>query len=153
MWGPFPGQFAVSRISALLLIAAFVGASAAAAIPFETRDGHTVEIPDFTKGRTPTYSEPGTSYFHLVADTDISARGFQIQASYGRVSKVTIALVKRPFGATRRAAEHALRAFFPLPTKTLCRLDIEVSIPGPVDEALSTKTLGLSFCPGAMVLP
>jgi len=79
--------------------------------------------------------------------------GYQLQASHGEVSKIIIAIVKRPLGATRRAAERALRRFFPLPERTLCRLDVEVSIPGPVDEALSTRNLGLSFCPGAVALP
>jgi hypothetical protein len=136
-----------------LIALAPVSGHAGAAIAFKTRSGQVVSIPDFTTGRTPSYSEPGTSYYHLIDDAEVQSRGYQLQVSPGRVSKVTIALVKRPFGTTRRAAERELRKFFPLPNKTLCQLDIEVSIPGPVAPVLSAKTLGLSFCPAAVALP
>lgn len=146
-----------AAISVLVLGIIAFGPRAALASPAEielhTKTGPSIRVPDFTNGRAPFFAEPGTSYYHLIDETKSDSFGYQLQVPVGRGSKITIGIFKRPFGKTRHAAEIALRHMLNVPQSTLCRLDIEVLIPGPVDQSLSGRNLGVGGCPGAVHLP
>jgi hypothetical protein len=137
-------------VSAIALTLAVSAASASGTLVLKTKDGGVTTVPDFTARHT-SQDMPGGPLYVLVPDRLDGTLAYQVQFLKG-TSEITIGIFKKPFGATRKTAEGTLRKFFPLPNALLCRLKIEVLIPGPVDRQLSAQNLGLSFCPGSVRL-
>lgn len=64
-----------------------------------------------------------------------------------------IALLQEPIGPVRKDAEQYLMAHLGITAEKMCQLDYMVSVPEWVNSQFAGKSLGFSFCPGAVTLP
>lgn len=62
---------------------------------------------------------------------------------------ITISLLSEPLSNARANAEAEIRSLLGLSDDDICTLDIRVTVPLSVNEALSGRNLGLGFCPFA----
>ena len=117
-------------------------------IPIQLTNGSTVKVPDFTKTNQPPVAS-ATSGYQVAGSVN---GDFQI-LYFPAQSYFLISLLAEPLGANRKAAEAELRAKLGLPDSQLCKLNIEVNTIGSVNNTYAGENLGLSFCPGAVLLP
>jgi hypothetical protein len=121
-------------------------------IRIRSRLGQVMEIPDPTV-RKPVSTIGTHQYYDLTENQQMQGFAAQFEIVYGTDFSISIILLKEPVGQSRRAAENALRQFFPLSNEQLCSLDITVSIPLDVNELYPGVNVGPSFCPGSVRLP
>lgn len=114
----------------------------------ELVDGTHVTIPDFSKTEQPEGASEENGY-QVSGDAESS---FQI-LYFPRDSGFIVALNAEPLGETRLAAERALREALRLSDNELCKMRADVGTDYSVSRTYAGKNLGLSFCPGAVVLP
>ena len=117
-------------------------------IPVTLNNGSTVAVPDFTQTNQPSYASATNGYQVAGADN----ADFQI-LYYPQNSGFNITLNKEPIGSVRLEAEAALRAQLRLTNTQLCALTVQVATTMDINPTYSGENLGLSFCPGAVVLP
>jgi hypothetical protein len=65
----------------------------------------------------------------------------------------TVTLLEQPLKGVRTEAENALLALFGWSREEACIKPVRVSVPIDVDARYGGQSLGLSFCPGAVLLP
>lgn len=111
-------------------------------------DGSAVSVPNFTTTNQPPTSSAESGYQVAGANTG----DYQI-LYYPQNSGILISLFSEPLGPVRLAAESALRAALRLSDSQLCGLTVDVRTTADVSDTYSGRNLGLSFCPGATVLP
>lgn len=85
--------------------------------------------------------------YQLTAVGDADALPYEIH--YLPPYSFNILLFERPFDEARRSAEAEFIARLDVSEDEACRLDVFVVVPPYIDEPLSGRNLGLSFCPGA----
>ncbi|MDR3548885.1 MAG: hypothetical protein P4M11_11595 [Candidatus Pacebacteria bacterium] len=122
--------------------------SSGSTIPVTLKSGTKVVVPNFTKQNQPSTANATSGY--QVAGTNTS--DFQI-LYYPDQSYFIVSLFTEPLGATRLAAESALRTTLGLSNSQLCQLNIQVETTSDVSDVYSGHDLGLSFCSGAVQLP
>ena len=111
-------------------------------------DGTVVSVPDFTRTNQPPTSNAESGY--QVAGTN--TEDYQI-LYYPKNSGILVSLFSEPLGPVRLVAENALRAALGLSDSQLCKLTVDVRTTADVSDTYSGRNLGLSFCPGATILP
>jgi len=118
----------------------------------QTNTGQNITVPDLTAGKV---GFPiGTHQFYFVtSNQETQGDNAQFDIVYGSDSSISIGLFKEPLGQARLAAEASLRKLIPLSDPELCTLKITVAVPYQVSQFYAGQNLGLSFCPGATVLP
>ncbi len=113
-----------------------------------SRDRKSFQVPDFTKQNQPPTANAQDGY--NIAGSGASA--FHI-LYFPLDSSILVSLYAEPLGDTRLAAESALRTALGLSNSQLCSLLVSVRTSSDVNPYYAGKELGLSFCPGATVLP
>lgn len=117
-------------------------------------DGSIAVVPDFTKTEQPAWAGPSAGY--QVAGDAITGDfliTYIVPDPKGGQGQFLIALLVEPLGATRLAAEAALRQKLQLSDAALCGLDTLVRVGPGVNNAFGNYELGLSFCPESVTLP
>jgi hypothetical protein len=132
------------------------GATRASSTPtllITTTDGNQLTVPDFTQENQPSTASPVNGY--RVAGSEIAGSGgagFQV-AYFPDQSYFDIAILAEPLGQNRFVAEEALRSRLGLSQTQMCSLNVKVFVLGEANETFAGRDLGLSYCPGATVLP
>jgi len=111
-------------------------------------NGEQITIPDITKQEQPAWAGPESGYQAGGSDED----AYHI-VYFSEDTSFLISLLAEPLGANRLDAEDELRAKLGLTNDQLCQLPVEVATSIYVNESYAGQNLGLSFCPGAVVLP
>ena len=111
------------------------------------QDGTQVPVPNFLDEQ-PDWAGPEAGY--QVAGTEQSEYHIMY---FSTGSSFLISLFAEPLGEVRRRAESELRSTLKLSDQDLCKLNIDVAVSDDVNAAYSGRNLGLSFCPGSVVLP
>ena len=121
-------------------------------LPIKLSNGSQVSVPDFTKQPQPTWA---TTNEYLVSGTptDDYLITYVPGDSNGSPAEFLITLQNEPLGNVRLEAEQALRKMTGIPDSELCLLDTRVLTQPGLSDAYDGKSLGLSFCPGAIQLP
>lgn len=117
-------------------------------IPVVLVDGSSVTVPDFTKTDQPDVAS-ATNGYQVAGSAESSFQILYFPADSGFL----VTLNAEPLGETRRDAEKALRAELNLSDAELCKLKADVGTTYSVSPGYAGKSLGLSFCPGAVALP
>ena len=116
-------------------------------------DGSVAVVPDFTKTDQPAWAGPSAGY-QVAGDDDTSYLITYIPADdMGSQAQFLISLAQEPLGEVRRQAENALLQRLNLSAAELCKLDVQVWTDDSVNATYAGQDLGLSYCPGAVVLP
>ncbi len=116
-------------------------------------DGSKVAVPDFTKIDQPAWADPVSGYRVAGSEYSTFLITYVPPAQNGGKARVLVTLLAEPLGATRIAAEDALRTTLKLSNPVLCALDTYVSAGPGLSDTYGTDPVGLSFCPGAVKLP
>lgn len=115
-------------------------------------NGEAATIPDITKFTQPAWAGPETGY--VVAGSDTGDYLATYIPSDGKApSEFLVTLYAEPIGATRKAAEAALRNRLGLTNTELCALSSIVATAPGVNTSFDGINLGFSFCAGAVKLP
>lgn len=123
------------------------------ALELVLEDGSSVSIPDFTKIDQPEWAGESAGY-QVAGNADADFLITYIPAdTYGSQAQFLVSLATEPLGEIRADAEAALRTRLSLSNQELCGLDVQVWTDDAVNAAYAGRDLGLSFCPGATVLP
>lgn len=128
----------------------YTTATSSAQIGLATQNGQTIMVPDPTIGR-PFSTLGNNRYYDLTGIQAWKSGAFDIE--YGTDSSIAVTLLSEPVGSARDAAEASLKQLFPLSETQLCTLFVRVTVPIDVSDQYPGENLGLSFCPGAVVLP
>ena len=122
-------------------------------LPLTLDDGSTVSVPDFTASNQPDWAGESSGY-QVAGDADGDFLITYIPADqFGSQAQFLISLLQEPLGEVRRRAESALKVRLGISEQELCGLDAQVWTGSDVNETYAGYDLGLSFCPGATVLP
>lgn len=114
-------------------------------------DGTLVYIPDPTRLPQPEGYTPEQGY--QLGGSDSGSYQILFFTS-GSENRILISLLAEPLGETRKNAEVELRASLKLSDADICALsNLEVWTLPSVSETYSGENLGLSFCPGSVLLP
>ena len=115
-------------------------------------DGTQASVPNFTKTNQPSWAGPSGYEVAGTPDADFLIT-YIPKDSAGHREQFLITLQKEPLGATRKAAEDALRQKLQLTNAQLCALDTQVRAAPGLNDAYNGQILGLSFCSGSVMLP
>lgn len=128
-----------------------------------TADGGSVVIRDFLKSETTIedVQNPGVYYlagspeYCLMTDdcpaaAELPGANIIFNTAYG---SFTVALLEEPLSDARHRAEQFLLNTLGTDQTGLCALNIYVGTDSYVNDSFAGTNLGLSFCPGAVVLP
>jgi hypothetical protein len=118
----------------------------------ETPDGSSFKVPDFTIGH-PSVNAPAGTYYAVSQDAEGNEESDSYSIVYGTDSSISIGLLTEPLGQARHKAEDRLRELIPLSEVELCKLTVTVMASPRLNDTYAGVDLGLSFCPGAVVLP
>lgn len=114
-------------------------------------DGTTIYIPDPTRLPQPEGYTPEQGY--QLGGSDSGAYQILFFTS-GAENRILVSLLAEPLGETRQKAEAELRAALMLSDADICALaTLEVWTLPSVSETYAGEDLGLSFCPGSVLLP
>lgn len=127
------------------------GGGGEANIGIQKDDGTLVYIPDPTRMPQPEGYTPEQGYELGGSDSG----SYQILFfTSGSENRILISLLAEPLGETRKNAEVELRSSLKLSDADICALsNLEVWTLPSVNETYSGQDLGLSFCPGSILLP
>lgn len=120
-------------------------------IPLNSTQG-TVMVPSFIED-APVLQLDSASYHYVTYNEDYMPVDPAYGIVYGSDGSLSVGVFLEPLGASRLKAETKLRQMTSLTDAQLCSLNVQVSVPSSVNETLSGRNLGLSFCPGATPLP
>lgn len=121
-------------------------------IKFQLANGGTLTVPDFTKQNQPSWASD-TGYLVAGSPTDDFMITYVPADSTGTGQQVAITLQNEPLGEIRKKAEATLKEKFTANNEQLCFLGVSVQTQPGLSDVYGGKELGLSFCPGAVVLP
>ncbi len=126
-----------------------IAPSSPATITIVMNDGTTVVANDFIHNNV-TLADPSNAgnYYLTGPSTDGYAIGYRTPAQF-----FTIALEQEPLGETRIAAENFLLSALGISKNQLCNLKYYVGTDVHTNSFYAGKSLGFSFCPGAVQLP
>lgn len=116
--------------------------------PLVFRDNSTVVVSNFIPANQPTWANTTSGYLIAGSGEDVYEITFIPQSSY-----FSIGILAEPLGSNRLLAEQALQQKLRLSVAQICKLSIQVFTSISVNETYAGRDLGLSFCPGATVLP
>lgn len=132
-----------------------IDASPGSGTVLATADGGAVATKDFLADPTTVEDPINTGNYYLgynEVSTTTSNPPYTIE--YIRATQFfNISLWREPLGETRSEAEQYLLTRLGVTQESLCRLNYMVSAPWWVNTFYGGKSLGFSFCPGAVVLP
>lgn len=115
-------------------------------------DGTATKIPDFTKGNQPAWAGD-TGYLVAGSPTDMYMITYIPPANGNYQNAFTIVVQGEPLGEVRRAAETAFINKTGFSKKQICELGVSVVTQPGLSDTYDRAELGVSFCPGATVLP
>ena len=119
-------------------------------IPVRTRSGDQTSVRDFRKDR---FVETIPDNTYILRDTDSpSTATFEI-LYFGNGGGIIISLRNEPLQETRSSAETALIQHLGIAREKLCDLSISVAVARDVNTYYAGRELGISSCPGSLVLP
>lgn len=114
--------------------------------------GSAIPVSDFL--HDPAVSEdphnPGLYDVGFAADATSSPYAITYQAD---TQFFNIALLKEPIGPVREEMQQFLMTHLGIPQDQMCALNYMVSVPYWVNDTFTGRSLGFSFCPGAVTLP
>jgi len=112
------------------------GASSTPTMTISTPRGD-VNMRDITKN--PPEQVPGNIVFKKTSEYEI--------VYFDEDKTFSITVESKPLRQTRQAAEQAFTATLGISNVDACKLSVSLTVPFDVDENLSGKNYGLSFCP------
>lgn len=117
-----------------------------------------VETLDFLKNPTTFMDSSNPGFYYLGYDpnkTEVSTASDTPYVIFyiSDTQFFNIALTQEPVGASREAAQQYLMKQLGITEAQMCSLDYMVSTPYRVNQFYTGKSLGFSFCPGAVQLP
>lgn len=126
-----------------------------------TSAGKAVSVPAFTadKSSVPLSNDSADLQYNLTPYPPYTpgqtypSHQFDVQYN-SKTSVFIVTLNEEPLSSARLGAEAYLRDLLKLSNKQLCTLNVNVTVPYEVNPQYADyKTLGMSFCSGAAVLP
>lgn len=123
-----------------------------AVLQIKSLDGHVYSIPDITTGKKADVLGAGT-YYHITNNQDTMGSNAQFEMQYGTDYSISIVLLKESLKDSRHASETYVRSLLKLSDQTLCSLNVDITVPAPVNDTYADENLGFSFCPNAVLLP
>lgn len=130
------------------------GASGETGLAVAGQNGSAVVVHDFTKDPQTKADPNNAGQYYLTGDTDVVAGVTPYSIFFVEANQsFNITLLKEPIKDIRIQAETELMQRLNITEAQACSLNYYVSVPAQVSEFYAGKNLGLSFCPGAVVLP
>jgi hypothetical protein len=129
-------------------------------IALETWDGATVSAKDIKIDPETTKDSYNVGHYFVgypppgsVQDPNsITKPPYSIQY-IDKTQFFSISLLQQPISESRKLAEQYLEAHLGLKAGDMCRLKYTVSVANSVDQTFAGRSLGFSFCNGAVQLP
>ena len=115
--------------------------------------GKGIVVHDIMHDRTTMTDPTVPNRYFLTGGLDPVANDYMYSLYYSSVDqRFTIVLLQEPFQTTRTEAEQDLVRKLGIDQETACMLKYEVVVPSWASAQFSKQNLGLSFCPGAVLL-
>lgn len=137
-----------------------VGTSQETTISLTTSSGESIVVKDFLKDPTTVKDPFIPNYYYLgyhtnvgVSDPTATDNPPYIIGYIADTQYFNIALLQEPVGLVREEAQRYLMDRLGIEEDQMCKIDYTVSVPVSVNAVYSGRSLGFSFCPGAVVMP
>jgi len=126
-------------------------------ISVHSANGGFITVNDFLKDKATVADPVNAGYYylgnHYAFDGNVPSANPDYVISYiAPTQYFNISLTSEPVKEARLKAEQYLLLKLKISKEQMCALNYTVSVPGFVNESLSSISLGFSFCPGSVPL-
>lgn len=119
-------------------------------ISLATIDGESVTVPDFLNDPETIKDTVNPDYYRM---GDVTPNSPYLISYISPTQYFDIVLLQEPIGESRRLVEQYLKQYLGISENDLCLIKYMIGVPSHVNTSYGGRSLGFSFCPGAVVLP